>query len=101
MSHHEYPALRNGDDRGRAPYPVPRERDGEQACATADPELFFGEHGGPADRSAEAKELCNRCPFVAPCLAFAMARPSLYGIWGSLTADERRTIRRQKQRRAS
>jgi len=60
----------------------------------ADPDLWFPE---PAEaRKAEAaKALCAACPDRAACLAGALARNELHGIWGGLTERERRALPRQ------
>ena len=36
-----------------------------------------------------AKSVCRNCPVRKPCLTYAMANPSLTGIWGGLTDRER------------
>ena len=65
----------------------------EQAlCAQADPEAWFPEAG---ERAEAAKAICARCPVQAPCLAYALDRPELRGIWGGLSERERRAIRRK------
>src|SRR5579872_1945603 len=55
---------------------------------SANPELFFTEDDPAA--AAAAKAICGGCPFRAPCLAFALATRQPYGVWGGLTAEERR-----------
>jgi WhiB family redox-sensing transcriptional regulator len=63
----------------------------EQAlCAQSDPEAWFPEAGRSA---AIAKAICARCPVQAPCLAYALARPGLRGVWGGLSERERRAVR--------
>ena len=62
-------------------------------CAETDPDAFFPEKGGSA---AMARNICRCCEVRAECLAFALANPLLaeFGIWGGLTASERRVSRR-------
>ena len=70
----------------------------EQAnCATADSRLFFGQQGeGQRERhrrEVAAKAICERCPVRGSCLADALARQEPCGVWGGLTAWERRVLR--------
>ena len=56
------------------------ERTGAQLpCWTTDPDLFFAE--APADVE-DAKLLCTDCPARLACLAGALARREVYGVWG-------------------
>ena len=66
--------------------------DGSQPCAKTDPEIFFPH---PSDRKGivAAKAICNACPFVEPCLRYAIGEPSLQGIWGATTQRQRETLR--------
>ena len=66
------------------------------ACRGEDPELFFpvGSAGPALAQIAEAKKICARCPVLRACLAFAMATGQESGIWGGLTEDEWRRLRR-------
>lgn len=68
----------------------------QAACRTADPELFFTSASGAAAQThhRQAKAVCVRCPVVADCLAFALDRGLDYGVFGGLTAEERRALRR-------
>lgn len=71
-------------------------------CRNEDPELFYplGEGRAFAEQIAEAKEVCEACPVRAECLEDALARREPDGIWGGLTADERRALlRRQRDQR--
>jgi WhiB family transcriptional regulator, redox-sensing transcriptional regulator len=73
------------------------------ACRGEEPELFFPVAStGPAlEQIAEAKEVCARCPVREACLDFALSTGQGYGIWGGLTEDERRSLRRRLQRAAA
>lgn len=66
----------------------------DAACRTADAELFFTPEGVTREerRAAEreAKLICARCPVRTPCLAAALEAEERYGIWGGLSARERR-----------
>lgn len=56
-------------------------------CAD-DPELFFASSN--STKRAEAVDLCQSCPIRAQCLSYAVAAAEREGIWGGLTAAERR-----------
>lgn len=58
-------------------------------CAQADPEQWFPEKGGP---STDAKRICGMCPAQDACRQWALDTRQNYGIWGGLTAHERRQI---------
>lgn len=66
------------------------------ACRGKDPELFFpvGSAGPALAQIAEAKKICARCLVRTACLASAITTGQEYGIWGGLTEDERRRLRR-------
>lgn len=91
-----------------APYPVPDELNGLQACAGANVDMFFpvtlDSRGlSREDRirgraqQAQAKAICVGCMFVSACLAYALDRPSEVGIWGATTDDERARLRRGRR----
>lgn len=71
------------------------------ACSTEDPELFFpiGTTGPAIDQVEAAKRVCAGCAVREDCLEFALASNQEAGIWGGLTEDERRTLKRARQRR--
>lgn len=59
-------------------------------CAETDPEAFFPEKG---ESSQEAKRVCaSGCPIRDFCLEFALTNNEQYGIWGGLSASERRRL---------
>lgn len=72
--------------------------DVEAACQSADPELFFP-NSSFADTRA-AKRICRGCPVRVQCLEFALSSRLEYGVWGGLTENERRSLRRSRQRKA-
>lgn len=69
------------------------------ACASEDLELFFpvGSEGPALTQIAAAKDICARCPVREACLRYAVTTGQAYGIWGGLTADERRGLRYREQ----
>lgn len=58
-------------------------------AAQAD-DLWFA---SDADGQAAAVAICEACPVRASCLADALGRREKEGIWGGLTARERRLLR--------
>lgn len=52
-------------------------------------ELFFLD-----GRMKEARNVCGECPCQRPCLDFALADPTLVGIWGGTDERERNRMRR-------
>ncbi|MCX4784463.1 WhiB family transcriptional regulator [Streptomyces sp. NBC_01264] len=67
------------------------------ACAGADPAQFFA-HALSTLQIARAKALCATCPLIASCLEGALERGEEYGVWGGLTEDERRSLKRRAVR---
>ena len=67
------------------------------ACRGEDPTLFFpaGETGPAADQIIAAKQICATCDVTEDCLAYAIETNQSSGIWGGLTEDERRPVRRR------
>ena len=72
------------------------------SCRGHDPELFFpvGNSGPALAQIAEAKEVCHRCPVAAQCLAWALDSGQDYGVWGGMSEQERRALKRRKARDA-
>jgi WhiB family transcriptional regulator, redox-sensing transcriptional regulator len=68
------------------------------ACRHSDPELFFPvTFSGPAaGQVARAKAVCRRCPVRDQCLEFALDSGQAFGVWGGMTGEERRLIRRRR-----
>lgn len=60
-------------------------------CLDADPALFFAD--GQGDRPTDALRVCGSCAVVDDCRAYAVADPSLCGVWGATTEKERRKLR--------
>jgi WhiB family redox-sensing transcriptional regulator len=73
----------------------------EAACRTEDPELFFpvGQSGSAKLQERHAKDVCARCPVKDPCLRDALKAGDTSGVWGGMTEDERRAMKRRAIRR--
>ena len=75
------------------------------ACLEEDPELFFpiGNTGPALLQIEEAKAVCRRCDVMDTCLRWALETGQDAGVWGGLSEDERRALKRRnaRARRAS
>jgi len=75
------------------------------ACLDEHPELFFpiGNTGLALVQIEEAKGVCGRCEVVETCLEWAMESGQDAGVWGGVSEDERRALKRRyaRARRAS
>jgi len=75
------------------------------ACLNEDPELFFpiGNTGPALQQIDLAKAVCQRCEVVDTCLKWAIETGQDAGVWGGMSEDERRALKRRtaRQRRAS
>jgi WhiB family transcriptional regulator, redox-sensing transcriptional regulator len=70
------------------------------ACRDEDPELFFpiGNTGPALLQIDEAKRVCQRCAVLEPCLQWALGSGQDSGVWGGLSEDERRALKRRSAR---
>ena len=67
-------------------------------CRDTDPDLFFpvGTTGMAVVQVDHAKRVCHECTVTDSCLDFALATNQDSGVWGGLSEEERRSIRRQR-----
>ena len=72
----------------------------QAACVGEDPELFFplGKTGPAMLQIDEAKQVCRRCEVREQCLGWALENSYDHGVWGGLSEDERRALKRRNQR---
>jgi WhiB family redox-sensing transcriptional regulator len=70
------------------------------ACLHEDLDLFFpvGKTGPALLQIEKAKAVCRRCEVVDSCLSWAMESGQDAGVWGSLSEDERRALKRRNTR---
>lgn len=78
--------------------------DVETPCSThPNPDMWFALEATvmePAVRhslTVEAKEICSECPLVNECLRHALDAKIDHGVWGGLTAYERKQLRRRSR----
>ncbi|MEV6211071.1 WhiB family transcriptional regulator [Kitasatospora sp. NPDC051914] len=73
------------------------------ACRRDEAGLFFAPSKEPTaarlSREERAKQVCARCPVLLECREHALAQPEPYGVWGGLTAAERRVVLARRRRR--
>ncbi|MFD4904172.1 WhiB family transcriptional regulator [Kitasatospora purpeofusca] len=69
-------------------------------CRDEDPELFFpiGNTGPALLRIEEARAVCRRCPVMEQCLQWALTTGEDVGVWGGMSEDERRAMKRRAAR---
>jgi WhiB family redox-sensing transcriptional regulator len=72
-------------------------------CKDEDPELFFpiGNTGPAAQQIDMAKAICLVCDVRQECLEWAIATGQDAGVWGGLSEDERRAVRRARKRKTA
>ena len=58
-------------------------------CAQTDPDAFTPDPGDPVWM---AKQVCAECPIREECLAYAVERREPSGVWGGLSARERKKL---------
>lgn len=63
-----------------------------KAACVGHGELFFDDL--KKSNVTKARKICASCPVLEECRAFAIPREDEYGVWGGLTANQRRLIRR-------
>lgn len=73
----------------------------EAVCRDEDPELFFpvGNSGPALHQIAQAKIVCNRCPVTNMCMKWALETGQDAGVWGGLSEEERRALKRDAKRK--
>lgn len=66
-------------------------------CAQIGQDPFFPESG---ESTKEGKRICSGCDVRAECLAYALTRNELWGIWGGMSRRERVRLQRGTGRAA-
>ena len=70
----------------------------EHAACTGHAEYFFND--AKKTNVREAKKICAGCPVKQQCLEHGLTHDE-YGIWGGLTATERRVFKRNLRKKLS
>ena len=67
------------------------------ACLDVGPELFFpiGNAYPALLQIEEAKVICRPCMVAETCLRWAMESRQETGVWGGMSGDERRALKRR------
>jgi len=70
------------------------------ACLDESPELFFPiGNARPALLQVEAaKAVCRLCAVAGTCLSWAIEARQDEGVWGGMSEDERRSLKRRTAR---
>jgi WhiB family redox-sensing transcriptional regulator len=59
-------------------------------CNQVGVEWFYPEKG---ENATVAKKVCNRCPVIAECLAYALENDEQHGVWGGKSSTQRKRLR--------
>lgn len=65
----------------------------QAACSSVDPDLWHPEGDEVITKGRRAKAVCGSCPVQMECLDHALTHDENLGIWGGLTAKERRRLK--------
>src|ERR1700755_1656143 len=78
----------------------PMDRRQKAVCRDEDPELFFpvGNSGPALAQIADAKLVCNRFSVTTECLSWPLNTGQDSGVWGGMSEDERRALKRRHAR---
>jgi WhiB family redox-sensing transcriptional regulator len=73
------------------------------ACHGVDPELFFpiGIGHVALAQTKLARALCATCAVRGDCLTWALDSGQEFGVWGGLSEEERRSLKRRRARERS
>jgi WhiB family redox-sensing transcriptional regulator len=72
------------------------------ACRGLDPELFFPVRDQHVNSDAEnARVVCASCSVRSECLEYALANEEQLGMWGGLSIEQRRALKRRRRAQAS
>lgn len=92
----EIEALMAGVDLDAFAVLLPRPAWMSDAACREHPEVeFIPANPSTEEHADRARAICGRCLCRAECLDYAMADPSLLGVWGGTTSAGRRELRRR------
>ncbi|MEX2278713.1 MAG: WhiB family transcriptional regulator [Acidimicrobiia bacterium] len=64
------------------------------ACRDVGSDAFFVDDPVGVFEERSAKAVCGQCFVIDDCLAYALTHDAPFGVWGGMTAAERRVVRR-------
>lgn len=65
------------------------------ACKGLPSDMFVSAEFMTTEEEATAKGVCAGCAVVDDCLSYSIVNAVRFGVWGGLTGDERRPLRRR------
>lgn len=68
-------------------------------CRQVGGEVFYPEKGDSVSTRA-AKSVCMGCPVLVDCREYALEAREPFGIWGGMSARDRRRLRAERDRAA-
>ena len=63
-------------------------------CKEVGGDFWFPDKGQPV---RQARRVCAACPVRAECLEYALEHSEAWGIWGGLSVEARRELRRARR----
>lgn len=73
-------------------------------CAQIDPDIHFPEKvrgESRKEQTALAIAICNTCPVIQQCRAYALNNREVYGIWGGLSENQLSLLARRPRQRSA
>ncbi len=64
----------------------------DAACVDAEPELFYADQSTDPSTVSAARRICRGCSVRRACVDYAIENNEQSGMWGGLTANERRSV---------
>lgn len=74
------------------PAAVPLEVLQRGVCRNSDSSIWFGKDDGTSAAYGMARSICDGCPVLQRCRAYACSEPSLMGVWGGMSRSEREGV---------
>jgi len=65
------------------------------ACRGLPSDMFVSAELMTHDEEVTAKAVCAGCAVIDDCLSYSIVNAVRFGVWGGLTGDERRPLRRR------
>ena len=75
-----------------------RGRCGELDLSPEEIQRMFFPSPGNSKKANDAKAICASCPVIKECLEYALSIPDIHGVWGGTAENDRRKIRRMRNR---